>query len=50
MGTIDDYRCRTFVPSRGGISRNPREHAGDDQRVDRANVLPDVVRRRLAAG
>ncbi len=39
-----------FVPSRGGISRNPREHAGGDQLVERANVLPDVVLRCLAAG
>ncbi|WP_185733770.1 hypothetical protein [Burkholderia sp. Bp8986] len=39
-----------FVPSRGAISRHPREHAGDDQRVERANVWPDVVPRRLAAG
>ncbi|KVC21956.1 Zn-dependent hydrolase [Burkholderia diffusa] len=39
-----------FVPSRGGISHNPREHTDDDQLVDGANVLLDVVLRRLAAG
>lgn len=39
-----------FVPSRGGISHNPREHTDDDLLVDGANVLLDVVLRRLAAG
>ncbi|RQR26010.1 Zn-dependent hydrolase [Burkholderia sp. Bp9143] len=39
-----------FVPSRGGISHNPREHTDDDQLVDGAHVLLDVVLRRLAAG
>lgn len=39
-----------FVPSRGGISRHPREHSVDDQLAERANVLPDVVPRRLVAG
>ncbi|NUX59098.1 M20/M25/M40 family metallo-hydrolase [Paraburkholderia youngii] len=34
-----------FVPSRGGISHYPREH---DQLIDGANVLLDVVLRRLA--
>ncbi|KVC36801.1 Zn-dependent hydrolase [Burkholderia pseudomultivorans] len=38
-----------FVPSRGGISHNPREHTDDDQLLDGANVLLDVVLRRLAA-
>ncbi|WP_415750296.1 hypothetical protein [Burkholderia sp. BCC1985] len=39
-----------FVPSRGGIGRHSREHTGDDQLVERANLWPDVVPRRLAAG
>ncbi|RQR40521.1 MULTISPECIES: Zn-dependent hydrolase [unclassified Burkholderia] len=39
-----------FVPSRGGISHNPREHTDDDQLVDGAKVLLDVVLRRLVAG
>ncbi|CAB3973397.1 MULTISPECIES: Zn-dependent hydrolase [Burkholderia] len=38
-----------FVPSRGGISHNPREHTDDDQLVDGAKVLLDVVLKRLAA-
>jgi beta-ureidopropionase / N-carbamoyl-L-amino-acid hydrolase len=38
-----------FVPSRGGISHNPREHTDDDQLVNGANVLLDVVVKRLAA-
>ncbi|MBN3789584.1 Zn-dependent hydrolase [Burkholderia sp. Ac-20353] len=38
-----------FVPSRGGISHNPREHTDDEQLVDGANVLLDVVLTRLAA-
>lgn len=38
-----------FVPSRGGISHNPREHTDDEQLVDGANVLLDVVLARLAA-
>ncbi|MEX3672365.1 Zn-dependent hydrolase [Paraburkholderia phenoliruptrix] len=38
-----------FVPSRGGISHNPREHTDDDQLIDGANVLLDVVLQRLAA-
>ncbi|MHA6822351.1 Zn-dependent hydrolase [Ralstonia pseudosolanacearum] len=37
-----------FVPSRGGISHNPREHTDDDQLVMGARVLLDVVLRRLA--
>ncbi|MGF6836451.1 N-carbamoyl-L-amino-acid hydrolase [Paraburkholderia youngii] len=37
-----------FVPSRGGISHNPREHTDDDQLIDGANVLLDVVLQRLA--
>ena len=36
-----------FVPSRGGISHNPREHTDDDQLVDGAKVLLEVVLRRL---
>lgn len=38
-----------FVPSRGGISHNPREHTDDDQLIQGAQVLLDVVRRRLIA-
>lgn len=38
-----------FVPSRGGISHNPREHTDDEQLVQGAEVLLDVVRRRLQA-
>lgn len=38
-----------FVPSRGGISHNPREHTDDDQLVQGAQVLLDVVQRRLTA-
>jgi beta-ureidopropionase / N-carbamoyl-L-amino-acid hydrolase len=38
-----------FVPSRGGISHNPREHTDDTQLIDGANVLLDVVLKRLAA-
>lgn len=38
-----------FVPSRGGISHNPREHTDDDQLVQGAEVLLDVLRRRLQA-
>ncbi len=37
-----------FVPSRGGISHNPREHTDDAQLVRGAQVLLDVVQRRLA--
>jgi N-carbamoyl-L-amino-acid hydrolase len=36
-----------FVPSRAGISHNPREHTDDAQLVQGAQVLLDVVRRRL---
>lgn len=36
-----------FVPSRGGISHNPREHTDDAQLVQGAQVLLDVVQRRL---
>ncbi|TKC92219.1 Zn-dependent hydrolase [Trinickia terrae] len=36
-----------FVPSRGGISHNPREHTDDDQLIDGANLLLDVVLRRI---
>ncbi|MEX3962884.1 Zn-dependent hydrolase [Paraburkholderia sp. EG286B] len=36
-----------FVPSRGGISHNPREHTDDDQLIDGANVLLDVVLERV---
>ncbi|MDN7605595.1 Zn-dependent hydrolase [Burkholderia multivorans] len=38
-----------FVPSRGGISHNPREHTDDSQLVDGARLLLDVVLNRLAA-
>ena len=38
-----------FVPSRGGISHNPREHTDEDQLIDGARVLLDVVLQRLAA-
>ncbi|HEY4804638.1 MAG TPA: Zn-dependent hydrolase [Paraburkholderia sp.] len=38
-----------FVPSRGGISHNPREHTDDDQLIDGANVLLDVVAGRVCA-
>jgi N-carbamoyl-L-amino-acid hydrolase len=38
-----------FVPSRGGISHNPREHTDDDQLIQGAQVLLDVVSRRLTA-
>ncbi|MBU9512747.1 Zn-dependent hydrolase [Burkholderia multivorans] len=38
-----------FVPSRGGISHNPREHTDDSQLVDGARLLLDVVLDRLAA-
>ncbi|MFW3895688.1 Zn-dependent hydrolase [Pseudomonas bharatica] len=37
-----------FVPSRGGISHNPREHTDDAQLLMGAEVLLDVVARRLA--
>ncbi|MCG6576854.1 Zn-dependent hydrolase [Pseudomonas sp. AF32] len=38
-----------FVPSRGGISHNPREHTDDDQLIKGAQVQLDVVVRRLNA-
>jgi beta-ureidopropionase / N-carbamoyl-L-amino-acid hydrolase len=38
-----------FVPSRGGISHNPREHTDDDQLAEGANLLLDVVLKRIAA-
>ncbi|WP_341646580.1 Zn-dependent hydrolase [Thauera sp. SDU_THAU2] len=38
-----------FVPSRSGISHNPREHTDDEQLAQGAQVLLDVVQRRLAA-
>lgn len=38
-----------FVPSRGGISHNPREHTDDEQLVNGARVLLDVVAQRLGA-
>lgn len=38
-----------FVPSRGGISHNPREHTDDEQLVQGAQVLLDVVQQRMAA-
>lgn len=36
-----------FVPSKGGISHNPREHTADDQLVMGAEVLLNVVLNRL---
>jgi N-carbamoyl-L-amino-acid hydrolase len=36
-----------FVPSRGGISHNPHEHTDDEQLINGAQVLLDVVSRRL---
>ena len=36
-----------FVPSQGGISHNPREHTDDAQLIQGAQVLLDVVSRRL---
>ncbi|EJM62855.1 Zn-dependent hydrolase [Pseudomonas sp. GM48] len=36
-----------FVPSRAGISHNPREHTEDDQLLNGAKVLLDVVVHRL---
>lgn len=39
-----------FVPSRGGISHNPREYTDDAQLIHGAQVLLDVVQRRLATG
>ena len=38
-----------FVPSRGGISHNPREHTDDAQLILGAQVLLDVVQDCLAA-
>ncbi|MNL84356.1 Allantoate amidohydrolase [compost metagenome] len=38
-----------FVPSRDGISHNPREHTDPTDLVAGANVLLDVVRR-IAGG
>lgn len=34
-----------FVPSKGGISHNPKEFTGDDELVAGANVLLDVTRK-----
>jgi beta-ureidopropionase / N-carbamoyl-L-amino-acid hydrolase len=39
-----------FVPSRGGVSHNPREHTDDDQLIEGANVLLDVVLERVSVG
>jgi beta-ureidopropionase / N-carbamoyl-L-amino-acid hydrolase len=36
-----------FVPSRGGISHNPREHTDEDDLIAGAHVLLDVVCQRL---
>jgi len=36
-----------FVPSRGGVSHNPREHTDDGELIQGAEVLLDVVTRRL---
>ncbi|MBW0368497.1 Zn-dependent hydrolase [Ensifer adhaerens] len=38
-----------FVPSRDGISHNPREHTEPDELVAGANVLLDVVERMVSA-
>lgn len=38
-----------FVPSRGGVSHNPREHTDDDQLALGAQVLLDVVQDCLAS-
>lgn len=38
-----------FVPSRGGVSHNPREHTDDDQLINGAQILLDVVLRRIGA-
>lgn len=38
-----------FVPSRGGVSHNPREHTDDTLLIHGAEVLLEVVQRRLAA-
>jgi len=38
-----------FVPSHGGISHNPREHTDDAQLLQGAQVLLDVVLKRLFA-
>lgn len=38
-----------FVPSRGGISHNPLEHTDDVQLIQGAQVLLDVVKRRMDA-
>lgn len=38
-----------FVPSKGGVSHNPREHTDDEQLVQGAQVLLDVIKRRLYA-
>jgi N-carbamoyl-L-amino-acid hydrolase len=37
-----------FVPSRDGISHNPREHTEPDDLVAGANVLLDVVERMVS--
>lgn len=39
-----------FVPSHEGISHNPREHTEEQQLVQGAQVLLDVVQRRLEVG
>jgi N-carbamoyl-L-amino-acid hydrolase len=39
-----------FVPSRGGISHNPREHTEPEQLIAGAGVLLDVVSRLAGAG
>jgi len=38
-----------FVPSRGGISHNPREHTDDAQLIQGTQVLLDVVQQRMTA-
>jgi N-carbamoyl-L-amino-acid hydrolase len=37
-----------FVPSAGGVSHSPYEHTGEQHLLAGAEVLLDVVRRRLA--
>mgnify|MGYP000140959861 CR=1 FL=1 len=41
------HSAMIFVPSRGGISHNPREHTDDAQLLSGAEVLLDVVLKRL---
>jgi N-carbamoyl-L-amino-acid hydrolase len=36
-----------FVPSRGGVSHDPREHTDDEQLIAGVQVLLDVVLSRV---